>query len=75
MHTLLGSGAEATVYLDEDSSGSHKVVDKVRLKKNYRHIDIDSELRKTRTRKEAKILKSLEPYEFAPKIKEQKDIL
>jgi len=73
MRKVLGSGAEATVYLDDDSSGSHKIVDKERLKKNYRHPDIDFELRKSRTRKEAKILKALEQYGFATKIKEQKE--
>jgi Kae1-associated kinase Bud32 len=77
MRKVLGSGAEATVYMDDNftdnTSKSNKIVDKERSKKNYRHDAIDSMLRKTRTRKEAKILKALEPYGFAPKIKEQKD--
>jgi len=67
MRKLLGSGAEATVYLDDGK------VDKERSKKSYRHEDIDSALRKTRTRKESKILKSLEKYGFVPKILEQKE--
>jgi len=67
MRKILGSGAEATIYLDGAS------VDKERSKKSYRHEDIDSMLRRTRTRKESKILKSLEPFGFAPKIIEQKD--
>ena len=64
---ILGSGAEATVYLDDN------IVDKERSKKGYRHEDIDNTLRKLRTRKESKILKSLEKYGFTPKIIEQKD--
>ncbi|MGV8172409.1 MAG: KEOPS complex kinase/ATPase Bud32 [Candidatus Woesearchaeota archaeon] len=67
MRKVLGSGAEATIYLDDGK------VDKERSKKNYRHEDIDSVLRKTRTRKESKILKSLEKYGFVPKILEQKE--
>ena len=64
---ILGKGAEATVYLNG------KTVDKQRLKKSYRHEDIDSTLRKARTKKEAKILKSLEKFGFSPKLIEQKD--
>jgi TP53 regulating kinase and related kinases len=64
---ILGSGAEATVYLEG------KTVNKERSRKSYRHEDIDSTLRKARTKKEAKILKSLEKFGFAPKIIEQKD--
>ncbi len=67
MRKILGAGAEATVYLDDNS------VYKERSVKNYRHEDIDSVLRKTRTRKESKILKSLEKYGFVPKIIEQKE--
>jgi Kae1-associated kinase Bud32 len=67
MRKVLGAGAEATIYLDG------KIVDKERSKKNYRHEDIDSMLRKTRTRKEAKVLKSLESSGFVPKLIEQKD--
>ena len=64
---VLGSGAEATVYLDDN------IVDKERSKKNYRHEDIDLTLRKARTKKESKILKALEPYGFAPKLLKQTD--
>jgi Kae1-associated kinase Bud32 len=76
MRKVLGSGAEATVYLDDDMDNSGKfsrIVDKERSKKNYRHEDIDALLRKSRTRKEAKILKSLESYGFAPKLTGQKE--
>jgi Kae1-associated kinase Bud32 len=67
MRKVLGAGAEATIYLDGKS------VDKERSRKNYRHEDIDSVLRKNRTRKEAKILRSLEHSGFVPKLIEQKD--
>lgn len=62
MRKILGSGAEATVYLDDTT------VIKERSKKNYRHVVIDLALRKARTKKEAKILKALEPFCFAPKL-------
>lgn len=67
MRKMLGSGAEATVYLSDDA------VDKERSRKSYRHEDIDAVLRKSRTRKEAKILKALEKSGFVPKLLEQKD--
>jgi Kae1-associated kinase Bud32 len=60
MRQVLGSGAEATVYLDNN------IVSKERSKKNYRHNDIDLVLRKTRTKKESKILSVLKSYGFAP---------
>jgi len=49
----IGSGAEAIIYLD-----NNKVV-KRRIKKSYRIKEIDSTLRKTRTRTEAKILEKI----------------
>lgn len=71
MRKVLGAGAEATVYLD--GSSGKDVIDKERSKKNYRHEDIDSVLRRSRTRKESKILKALESSGFVPKLLEQKD--
>ena len=50
---LLGKGAEAIVYLVDGK------VEKQRLKKRYRHPDLDTQLRKTRTRQEARILEKL----------------
>jgi len=74
MRKILGFGAEATVYIDDNSNGkSGIVVDKERLKKNYRHESIDFVLRKVRTRKESKILKDLEKYGFSPRLLEQKE--
>jgi TP53 regulating kinase-like protein len=51
---LIAQGAEAKVYLTEDG----KIL-KERLKKNYRIDQLDTFLRKTRTRKEAKIMSDL----------------
>ena len=51
---LIAQGAEAKVYLIEDG----KIL-KERLKKNYRIERLDTFLRKTRTRKEAKIMSDL----------------
>jgi TP53 regulating kinase-like protein len=70
MRKILGAGAEAVVYLDDSKDNS--IVIKERSKKNYRHEAIDLTLRKARTKKEAKILQSLEPYGFAPKLIVQK---
>jgi Kae1-associated kinase Bud32 len=54
---VLGSGAEATIYLDEEK-GAKRVI-KERAPKAYRLSQLDEELRKTRTRKEASILRKL----------------
>ena len=56
----LTSGAEATIFLDKNQ------IIKKRVKKNYRIEEIDSVLRKSRTRREAKILEKI-PVK-APKI-------
>jgi len=49
----IGSGAEAVVYKDKNQ------VIKIRPKKGYRISEIDSELRKFRTRREAKVIEKL----------------
>lgn len=49
----IASGAEAIIYLDEG-----KIIKK-RIKKNYRISEIDEGLRKSRTRREARILEKL----------------
>lgn len=54
---ILGSGAEATVYLDE-TKGARRVL-KDRVAKRYRLLQLDEELRATRTRREANILRKL----------------
>ena len=62
MDTIIGQGAEATIYLAEN-------VIKERLVKSYRLKEIDESLRKTRTRKEAKLLEKLQKINFpAPKL-------
>ena len=50
---LIGKGAEAELYLDKD-----KVIKK-RISKRYRIKELDVPLRKTRTRREAKIIEKL----------------
>jgi Kae1-associated kinase Bud32 len=58
----IGDGAEAIIYLDKD-------VIKERIRKSYRHKDIDLKLRKFRTRRESKVLKKLEEIKFpAPRL-------
>ena len=58
----IGNGAEAIIYLDKD-------VIKERIKKEYRHENIDLKLRKFRTRRESKVLKKLEGIKFpAPRL-------
>ena len=55
---IIGSGAEAVIYKETN------IVIKDRVKKNYRHPIIDQNLRKTRTRREAKILSKLKEIKF-----------
>lgn len=58
-YKIIGSGAEAVIYYDDENS-----VVKERVKKSYRHPLIDESLRKTRTRREAKILGKLREISF-----------
>lgn len=53
MTTVIGQGAEAILYKEED-----KVL-KDRISKDYRQADLDKSLRKARTRREAKVLTKL----------------
>lgn len=65
MKTLISQGAEAKLFLDNNS------IIKDRFKKTYRIDEIDSRLRKSRTRREAKILDKLAAIGFpAPKLVE-----
>jgi Kae1-associated kinase Bud32 len=57
-YEIIGSGAEAVIHYDGDS------VVKERVRKSYRHPKIDSSLRKSRTRREAKILSTLKKIGF-----------
>ncbi|MBW2992013.1 Kae1-associated serine/threonine protein kinase [Candidatus Woesearchaeota archaeon] len=58
MAEIIGRGAEAIIYKDND------VVIKDRISKSYRHPVIDNNLRKFRTRREAKILEKLRKINF-----------
>ncbi len=49
----IGSGAEAVIYLDKDN------VIKDRISKSYRLPEIDTKLRRSRTRREAKVIEKL----------------
>jgi Kae1-associated kinase Bud32 len=51
---VLGQGAEAILYLDEFDG--QKVLVKERIKKDYRIEEIDSKLRRERTREEVKLM-------------------
>ncbi|MBW2978353.1 Kae1-associated serine/threonine protein kinase [Candidatus Woesearchaeota archaeon] len=58
MKQKIDSGAEATIFLE-----GTKII-KDRLKKEYRHPEIDEKLRKSRTRREAKVLDKLKAIDF-----------
>ncbi len=57
-YKIIGSGAEAVIYHNED------IVVKERVCKGYRHPEIDASLRKSRTKREAKILSKLKEIGF-----------
>ena len=58
----ISQGAEARIFLENNE------ITKDRFEKKYRHPLIDSELRKQRTRREAKILDKISAIDFpAPK--------
>ena len=59
---LIARGAEAEIYVDKD-----KVV-KNRIEKDYRLKEIDDKLRRTRTKKEAKILAKIADLDFTPNL-------
>jgi TP53 regulating kinase-like protein len=62
MGNVIDSGAEAVIYLDGN-------VVKDRISKGYRLKEIDERLRKSRTRREAKILQKLASIDFpAPRL-------
>ena len=62
MEKIIGSGAEAVIYLDSN-------VIKRRIKKSYRIPEIDVRLRKSRTKREAKIIEKLKIIGFpAPRL-------
>ena len=69
MSQKIAQGAEAVIFLDKD-----RIV-KDRIKKSYRLKVIDDNLRKARTKREAKLLKKLEHLKFpCPKVISTDDI-
>ncbi|MBW3003991.1 Kae1-associated serine/threonine protein kinase [Candidatus Woesearchaeota archaeon] len=58
MPQIIGQGAEATIYLDDNT------VTKERSPKSYRLKQIDEKLRKFRTRREAKVIQKLQDINF-----------
>ncbi len=65
---LIGHGAEAVIRLN-----GNEVV-KERISKSYRHPEIDEDLRKTRTRREAKVISKLKEAGVpCPELKEMDD--
>ena len=65
---IIGHGAEAVLYKELE-----KVI-KDRVSKSYRHPALDLDLRKSRTRREAKVLERLEGMEFpAPRLLRKND--
>ncbi|MBN1543897.1 Kae1-associated serine/threonine protein kinase [Candidatus Woesearchaeota archaeon] len=68
MTSKLAQGAEAIIYSD------YSTVTKHRFEKTYRHPELDSRLRKSRTRREAKLLTKLAEVQFpAPQLIEMDD--
>lgn len=64
----IAQGAEASIYTDKHTVLKH------RLEKKYRHPEIDSSLRKFRTRREAKVIETLQKMKFpAPKLEKMDD--
>ena len=63
MNKILDKGAEATIFLDKNT------ITKTREEKVYRLKQIDDKLRKSRTRRESKVLNKLQEIDFpAPKL-------
>lgn len=61
--TTLSIGAEAVL------KKVNAVVVKHRVKKSYRHPQLDTHLRLARTKREAKVLGKLQKYSFVPRLK------
>ncbi len=63
MQEIIAQGAEAVIYSDGMTVVKH------RFEKTYRHPEIDAELRKCRTRREAKVIEKLSEIGFpGPKL-------
>jgi len=68
MKEFIDQGAEAII------SKENEAIIKERIKKGYRHPELDAKLRKFRTRREAKVLNKLEELNFpAPRLHDWSD--
>ena len=63
---VLAIGAEAVLTLHKQKGVTHVL--KKRTQKKYRIVEIDSRLRSSRTRREAKVLDKLKDLGFTPKV-------
>ena len=69
MRRKLSSGAESMIYLNDDNN-----IEKDRVVKGYRIKEIDDALRRSRTKKELRILKALAKMKFkVPRVIESTD--
>lgn len=64
---ILFIGAEAVLSLKKDTQNQFHVL-KRRLSKSYRINEIDQRLKRSRTRREVKVLEKLAPLGFVPKL-------
>jgi TP53 regulating kinase and related kinases len=70
MSKIIAQGAEAIITLDKNKVTKH------RISKSYRHKEIDEKIRKSRTRKEANILKKAKELKISvPEILKQEEFL
>ena len=67
MSKIIQQGAEGIISLKDNK------IEKLRTKKSYRHPELDEKLRKSRTKKEAKILSKLYSIIAVPKIIDSDD--
>ena len=62
MKKLIQQGAEAKIFLDKN------IINKQRIKKSYRHPILDEKIRKSRTKKEAKLLTKAAEFINIPQV-------
>ncbi len=66
---LIAQGAEAKILLSKDKDKN--IISKQRIPKTYRHPQLDKKIRKSRTKKEAKLLTKAAPYINVPAVLDQ----
>jgi|ETNmetMinimDraft_2_1059921.scaffolds.fasta_scaffold04792_5 TP53 regulating kinase-like protein len=69
---IIQQGAEATISLEKFNNTENRI-QKNRLKKSYRHPELDTKLIKRRTKAEAKILNKLSKITNVPKVFENNE--